>query len=204
MQDQKKAEYYTEKKSDNAFVNKKSLGVHSVPGEHVPTMKKKSSLRFKEILFMTFMQVIIIILYATCTTYGTDVSGDGSTASANTIANYYPMFQDVHVMIFIGFGFLMTFLKYHGWSSIMFNMLIAAWSLQWGILCVSFFHAVFDNHWTTVELDITYLVEGDFAAGAVLISFGAVLGKINSFQLLVMATIECVFYGMNVGLGQKE
>merc|ERR1711935_849816 len=38
----------------------------------------------------------------------------------------------------------------------------------------------------------------------VLISFGAVLGKVNSFQLLTMATIEVIFYGMNVGLGQKE
>ncbi len=27
------------------------------------------------------------------------------------IADFYSMFQDIHVMIFIGFGFLMTFLK---------------------------------------------------------------------------------------------
>ncbi len=27
------------------------------------------------------------------------------------IAEFYSMFQDIHVMIFIGFGFLMTFLK---------------------------------------------------------------------------------------------
>jgi hypothetical protein len=30
------------------------------------------------------------------------------------IADFYSMFQDIHVMIFIGFGFLMTFLKRYG------------------------------------------------------------------------------------------
>lgn len=127
-----------------------------------------------------------------------------TTRDAKEILTDYPMFQDVHVMIFIGFGFLMTFLKYHGWSSVMFNMLVSCWCIQWGILNISFFHALFEGHWSKVKLDITYLVEGDFAAGATLISFGAVLGKVNSFQLLVMATIEVVIYSCNVGLGQKQ
>ena len=35
--------------------------------------------------------------------------------------NFYPMFQDVHVMIFVGFGFLMTFLKKYGYGSIGYN-----------------------------------------------------------------------------------
>jgi len=34
-------------------------------------------------------------------------------------------FQDVHVMMFIGFGFLMTYLKRYGYSAISFNFLIA-------------------------------------------------------------------------------
>jgi len=37
-------------------------------------------------------------------------------------------------MIFIGFGFLMTFLKRYGFSSIGLNMLVAALVLQWGTL----------------------------------------------------------------------
>jgi ammonium transporter Rh len=39
------------------------------------------------------------------------------------------MWQDMNVMIFIGFGFLMTFLKTHCWSSIGFNFLIGCWSV---------------------------------------------------------------------------
>ena len=48
------------------------------------------------------------------------------------------MFQDVHVMIFIGFGFLMTFLKRYGYGSIGFNMLIAAFVLEWALLMGGF------------------------------------------------------------------
>jgi len=44
------------------------------------------------------------------------------------------VFQDVHVMIFIGFGFLMTFLKRYGFGSVGFNMLLSAFVIQWVIL----------------------------------------------------------------------
>lgn len=50
------------------------------------------------------------------------------------------VFQDVHVMIFVGFGFLMTFLKKYGFSSVGINMLIAAFGLQWGTLMQGFWH----------------------------------------------------------------
>ena len=37
-------------------------------------------------------------------------------------------------MIFIGFGFLMTFLKRYGFSSVGLNLLVSAVVLQWGTL----------------------------------------------------------------------
>lgn len=45
-------------------------------------------------------------------------------------------------MIFIGFGFLMTFLQRYGFSSVGFNFLIAAFSLQWATLVQGFFHGM--------------------------------------------------------------
>ena len=64
------------------------------------------------------------------------------TAKIDTI--YLPtllsVFQDVHVMIFIGFGFLMTFLKKYGLSAVSLNMLCAVVSLQWAVLCIGFAH----------------------------------------------------------------
>ena len=42
-----------------------------------------------------------------------EVSREEPTAHRG-IADFYAMFQDIHVMIFVGFGFLMTFLKKYG------------------------------------------------------------------------------------------
>lgn len=37
-------------------------------------------------------------------------------------------------MMFIGFGFLMTFLKRYGYSSVGYNFLVAAFVLEWALL----------------------------------------------------------------------
>jgi ammonium transporter Rh len=54
-------------------------------------------------------QVILVILYAALVEYGDGPKANGLANS--DVDTYYPFYQDVHVMIFIGFGFLMTFLK---------------------------------------------------------------------------------------------
>lgn len=41
------------------------------------------------------------------------------------------------------------------------------------------------------------LINADFCAGAVLISFGAVLGKTGPAQLLLMALLEAVLFSVN-------
>jgi len=41
------------------------------------------------------------------------------------------------------------------------------------------------------------LINADFAAAAILISFGAVLGKLSILQLMVMVVIEVVAYQAN-------
>lgn len=100
-------------------------------------------------------------------------------------------------MIFVGFGFLMVFLKNHSWTSVGYNFLISAYVLQITILAVGFWHNLIMDHWEKIQLDITHLILGDFGAGAVMITFGAVLGKISLSQLWCLATLEIVFYALN-------
>lgn len=99
----------------------------------------------------------------------------------------YPLFQDVHVMIFIGFGFLMVFLKNNSWTSIGFNYLIAAWAIQITILFRGFWAQIGNyyfnkNHdWMKINISLYDLFNADFGAAALLITFGAILGKCNIF-----------------------
>ena len=99
-------------------------------------------------------------------------------------------------MIFVGFGFLMVFLKTHSWTSVALNMLSAAIALQFSILAVGFWHCVFTGHWEKIQLDITSLVIGDFGAAAVLITLGALLGKVNANQMLVITVLESLVWGL--------
>ena len=90
------------------------------------------------------------------------------------------MFQDIHAMIFIGFGFLNVFLKMHSWTSVGYNLLISAYSIQLVILSAGFWHQFFKEEykdWKKIPLDIPCLIKGDYGAASVVIAFGAILGK---------------------------
>jgi len=67
-----------------------------------------------EIVFI-LSEILLIILFAINCEFGEGVYPaddlSGEEEAKQYIQKYYPMFQDVHVMIFIGFGFLMVFLK---------------------------------------------------------------------------------------------
>jgi len=111
----------------------------------------------------------------------------------------YPMFQDVHVMIFIGFGFLMTFLKKYGLTAVSLNMLVSVVCLQWGLLVFGWTHL----HCGTIYLNLGSMLGADFAAATVLISFGVLIGKTSPLQLIVMALIEIVLFFGNEIIGRK-
>uniref|UniRef100_A0A8B9SAT1 Ammonium transporter Rh type A n=1 Tax=Apteryx owenii TaxID=8824 RepID=A0A8B9SAT1_APTOW len=103
------------------------------------------------------------------------------------------VFQDVHVMIFVGFGFLMTFLKKFGFSSVGINMLIAALGLQWGTLMQGFWHMKGGK----ISVDIKSMINADFSTATALISFGAVLGKTSPVQMLILTILEITIFACN-------
>ena len=54
------------------------------------------------------------------------------------ICLFKQVFQDVQVLTLLGFGFVMTFLKRYGYSSIGFNLLLVALVTQWSLIMRGF------------------------------------------------------------------
>jgi hypothetical protein len=83
------------------------------------------------------------------------------------------MYQDIHVMMFIGFGFLMTFLEKYGLSASGFNFLVTAVAILWNTLLSAedgLFFMVYNGKWGTIPLSLMGLVQSDFGAATCLIS----------------------------------
>ncbi|XP_008310757.1 ammonium transporter Rh type C-like 2 [Cynoglossus semilaevis] len=107
----------------------------------------------------------------------------------------YPSFQDVHVMIFVGFGFLMTFLKRYSFGAVGFNFLIAAFGLQWALLMQGWFHSL-DYTDGKIKIGVENLINADFCVAGCLIAYGAVLGKVSPVQLLVLTLFGITLFAV--------
>ncbi|XP_047533869.1 ammonium transporter Rh type B [Vanessa atalanta] len=129
-------------------------------------------------------QLILMVLYFIFVRYGGDKHHDVRG------------FEGTHVMIFIGFGFLMTFLKKYCYSALGFNWFLAALVIQWALLCQSFYHMT-DN---VIYITKQSLLEADIMSATVLITFGAVLGLASGLQLLFIAIVEVAVACLNFWL----
>ena len=156
---------------------------------------------FGESLFFVAEGLAILFIGLFCT-YGEGIAPNTTTtetAARDMVQGFYPFFQDVHVMIFVGFGFLMIFIKTNCWTALCFNWVVSIWALQWGILSQGFWHQVIEGKETLDKINITLdrLIVADFGAGACMITFGAILGKCNLQQLFFLTFWEMLWWGLN-------
>ncbi|TDG53307.1 hypothetical protein AWZ03_000122 [Drosophila navojoa] len=113
--------------------------------------------------------------------------------SAEEHVSKYPQFQDIQVMIFIGFGFLMTFLRKYGYSATGYTLFMAALVVQWSVLMKGFLHMEGGK----ISLSLESIIDADIAAAVPLISMGALLGRTTPIQLLCMSIVEVALFAAN-------
>ena len=159
------------------------------PGK--PGLKTETTFK-SAIVVLGVMQVIMIILF------GTTVE---MTLVEHDFTNLYIMYGGVVIMMFFGFGYLMTFLKRYGMGSVGFTMMITCIGIQWGILvegfCRKLYHTESDATWGYIQVNLHTVLESLFVCATVLISYGGVIGKTSPLQLIVMTFIESFFYAVN-------
>ncbi|GBF90580.1 ammonium transporter Rh type A [Raphidocelis subcapitata] len=112
------------------------------------------------------------------------------------VARYYSFLTDVYCMIFLGFGMLMTFLRRYSLSAVALNMVLSAVVMLLALLCCGWAQ----QGWGTVAIDLPLLTDAAFAAGAAMISFGALLGKATPAQLLGVLALQAPLYAATAQL----
>ncbi|NXH95696.1 RHD protein, partial [Pachycephala philippinensis] len=100
-------------------------------------------------------------------------------------SNFYPEFQDVNHMVIFGFGFFLMVLRRYGFSSTGLNFLLIVLGVQCSVLVEDLLLFFFLS---------CSLAKAVVSTTAVAISTGAVLGKANPVQLIVMSLVELVFF----------
>lgn len=160
-------------------------------------MSRSVSLKVRLPAFVLVSEIVIFILFFLFVTYDDNANAKMQNNQTNPLDNAvyvdYPFFADVQVMIFIGFGCLLSFFRFYGFSGMVFNFLTATFTIQWAILMQGFFQFYSDGK---IHLGVVNLLNAEFASAVVLISFGAVLGKTGPVQLLVMALLEIPIFAV--------
>nr|XP_021387951.1 ammonium transporter Rh type B [Lonchura striata domestica] len=96
-------------------------------------------------------------------------------------------FQDAHIQVLLSFGLLVAFLSRYGPGSAASSILVTAFAIQWALLIQGFFYFFLNGK---IYVEAQSLVSADFCTAAVLISSGAVLGRVSPGQMLLLALLE--------------
>lgn len=163
--------------------------VHALPEDQQQKLNRKFSLvDLYGVLFFVF-QVGLIILFAATTEF--PVYGDNTDIVGTPLrsSNYYTFYNNIALMVFIGFGFLGASFKKYGFSAIGYTFSIAAFSIQWSILTLGFFKQERDAHldsdnWQKIQLDLPMLIWGLYGASANIVALGSVFGNSSIFAHL--------------------
>lgn len=141
-------------------------------------------------IFIT-AQAVLLSFFLICTKYS-DKDYD---------VKEYIAFRDIMAMLLLGFGYLMTFLKTYGLGAVGFTMMLSILSMELNIaveLFVRFLNG--ENGEDTsfpMPISMATLIDAEFAAATLMISFGALIGRASPVQMLVVCVSQSLFYALN-------
>lgn len=151
-------------------------------------------------LMFAIIQIVIIILLANY--YEWDDFNDPKKITqkvndSNKIENNYKLFQEINIIIFLGFGLLHSFLKHHSWTSIALTFIGGVLSFEFGLFTLICWGGIFKKEWKNGKFNYEHLLDSNYCSAANIISLGGMLGKISLTQYLFIIIFETIFSTFN-------
>lgn len=144
------------------------------------------------IVFLIF-QLLVALLYATLVNYPSTAAEAASVFTANSQTTL-----NVAVMVLVGFGLLLTHLRSASFSGAAFSLFVVVVTLQyyilWSFLWSSVTNNQFNRYATITQLNLT---KAFFASASVLVSYGAMVGRLGPFEIFLMVLVEVIGYSLN-------
>src|SRR4030066_1647066 len=150
---------------------------------------KRNSMKKWAAIFMIISIVIGIAMIPQLNNYGQE-------GAMTTAENEFMYEKSIHilVMLLMGFGFLMVFVRKYGYTSITATYLAVAVSLPLYMLVRPYLWGSAANISIT---NISMLLFAEFAAASLLIAIGGPLGRINTHQYLLIGLMFTPLYALN-------
>ena len=152
-------------------------------------MRNWKDLRVWAAVFLVISIIIGIALVPELNKYA-----NVSLPSSSENAFMYEKSMDILVMLLIGFGFLMVFVKKYGFSSLTATFLLVALSLPLYMLVRPYLWGISTDLSVT---SISMLLFAEFAAASLLIAIGGPLGRISTHQYLLIGLLFTPLYALN-------
>ena len=139
--------------------------------------------------FILPAMALVLLLLGVTTTQAQGVSSE-TIAVLTDVQKYY---RAIHIMamLLVGFGFLMVFVRGYGRSALTATFLLVSISIPLYYLIGSY--GVFGHKGS----DIDKMILAEFAAASLLITAGAVLGRLKMQQYLILGLLFIPFYMFN-------
>lgn len=112
----------------------------------------------------------------------------------------YSFYSNVSVMMLVGFGFLMIFIKTYSLSALTYTFFINAIVIQlYPLLNKIWTDTItgFNGQGTTITLNIKMFILASYCVASVLIGFGAFIGRTGPKELLIIAVLHTIGYSFN-------
>lgn len=139
----------------------------------------------------TISRIVSIAVLLFCSTTSLFAQeADGSQISSILQVQQYDRAIHIMAMLLIGFGFLMVFVKKYGRSALTSTFLLVSIALPLYLSIKGL--GIFES-----KGEIEQLILAEFGAASLLIAAGAILGRIQIFQYLILGLLFIPFYILN-------